>query len=128
MKVRIMGTSEEVKQLAELLPAIMKVSSVSGEYPNRGSSDVRVYVEGYIKPQSNDLNEIIMDSLKDYRGNNEVIVTTTSGGSVYIEDYDSSELVLNNKELRAEVENQKTEIVDLHLRIEELKEELEGEA
>ncbi len=46
MKIRIMGTSEEVKQLAELLPAIMKVSSVSGEYPNRGSSDVRVYVDG----------------------------------------------------------------------------------
>ena len=44
-----MGTSEEVKQLAELLPAIMKVSSVSGEYPNRGSSDVRVYVDGSIE-------------------------------------------------------------------------------
>lgn len=48
MKIRIMGTSEEVKQLAELLPAIMKVSSVSGEYPNRGSNDVRVYVDGCI--------------------------------------------------------------------------------
>lgn len=52
MKIRIMGTSEEVKQLAELLPAIMKVSSVSGEYPNRGSSDVRVYVDGSIEIDS----------------------------------------------------------------------------
>lgn len=50
MKLRIMGTSEEVKQLAELLPAIMKVSSVSEEYPNRGSSnEVRVYVDGIIE-------------------------------------------------------------------------------
>ena len=69
--------------------------------------------EGDIKTPSNDLKEIIMDALKDYRGNNEVIVTLTSGGSIYIEDYDSSELVSNNKELKAEVENQKTEIVDL---------------
>lgn len=50
MKIRIMGTSEEVKQLAELLPAIMNVSSVSGEYPNRGnSSEVRVYVDGVVE-------------------------------------------------------------------------------
>ncbi len=49
MKLRIMGTSEEVKQLAELLPAIMKVESVSGEYPNRGSSNVRVYVDGSVE-------------------------------------------------------------------------------
>ncbi len=48
MKIRIMGTSEEVQELAELLPAIMRVSSVSGEYPNRGSNDVRVYVDGCI--------------------------------------------------------------------------------
>lgn len=49
MKVRIMGTSEEVQQLVELLPAIMNVSSVSGEYPNRGSNDVRVYVDGVVE-------------------------------------------------------------------------------
>lgn len=49
MKLRIMGTSEEVKQLTELLPAIMNVSSVSGEYPNRGSNNVRVYVDGAVE-------------------------------------------------------------------------------
>lgn len=50
MKLRIMGTSEEVKQLVELLPAIMKVFSVSGEYPNRGySNEVRVYVDGVVE-------------------------------------------------------------------------------
>ncbi len=125
MKIRIMGTSAEVKQLAELLPAIMKVSSVSGEYPNRGSNDVRVYVEGCIKPRSNDLNEIIFEALKDYRGNNEVILTTTSGGSIYIEDYNSSELVSKNEELEEEVESLKVEIDELNQRIEELEEELE---
>lgn len=119
-----MGTSAEVKQLAELLPAIMKVSSVSGEYPNRGSNDVRVYVEGCIKPRSNDLNEIIFEALKDYRGNNEVIVTTTSGGSIYIEDYDSSELVSNNKELEDKVKLLKVEIDELNQRIEDLEEQI----
>lgn len=81
--------------------------------------------EGDIKPQSNDLEELIKEALKDYRGNNEVIVTTTSGGSVYVEDYDSSELVSKNEELENEVENQKAEIEDLSHRIEELEEELE---
>ena len=124
MRIRIMGTSAEVKQLAELLPAIMKVSSVSGEYLNRGSNDVRVYVEGCIKPRSNDLNEIIFEALKDYRGNNEVILTTTSGGSIYIEDYDSSELVSNNKELEDKVELLKVEIDELNQRIEDLEEQI----
>lgn len=82
--------------------------------------------EGDIEPQSNDLKEIIIGVLKGYRGNNEVIVTTTSGGSVYIEDYDCSELVSRKEELEDEVESLKTEIEDLHLRIEELEEELEG--
>lgn len=49
MKLRIMGTSEEVKQLAELLPAIMRISSVSEEYSNRGSNNVRVYVDGSVE-------------------------------------------------------------------------------
>ncbi|MCI9652798.1 MAG: hypothetical protein HFG91_00410 [Acholeplasmatales bacterium] len=49
MKVRITGAPKEVQELAELLPAVMKVSSVSGEYPNRGSNDVRVYVDGIIE-------------------------------------------------------------------------------
>lgn len=50
MKIRITGTSKEAQQLAELLPAIMKVSSVSGEYPNRvNSNEVRVYVDGVVE-------------------------------------------------------------------------------
>ncbi len=81
--------------------------------------------EGDIKPQSNDLEELIKEALKDYRGNNEVIVTTTSGGSVYVEDYDSSELVSRNGELEDEVEQLRAEIDDLNQRIEELEEELE---
>lgn len=125
MKVRITGAPKEVQELAELLPAVMKVSSVSGEYPSRGSNDVRVYVDGSIKPRSNDVNEIIFEALKDYRGNNEVIVTTTSGGSIYIEDYNSSELVSKNEELEEEVDSLKVEIDELNQRIEELEEELE---
>ena len=80
--------------------------------------------EGDIKTPSNDLKEIIMDALKDYRGNNEVIVTTTSGGSIYIEDYDSSELVSNNKELEDKVELLKVEIDELNQRIEDLEEQI----
>ncbi len=45
MNLRIMGTSEEVKELVELLPAILNVKNVSKEYPNRGSKAVRVYVD-----------------------------------------------------------------------------------
>ncbi len=80
--------------------------------------------EGDIKAKSNsELEEIIKEALKDYRGNNEVILTTTSGGSVYVENYDSSELVLKNEELEDEVEKLKAEIDDLCHRIIELEEE-----
>ena len=70
------------------------------------------------------LEEILKEALKDYRGNNEVIVTTTSGGSIYIEDYDSSELVSNNKELEDKVELLKVEIDELNQRIEDLEEQI----
>lgn len=80
--------------------------------------------EGDIKAKSNsELEELIKEALKDYRGNNEVIVTTTSGGSIYIEDYNSSEFVSKNEELEAEVEELKAEIDDLSHRITELEEE-----
>lgn len=49
MKLRITGTSEEVKELVELLPAILNVNNVSKEYPNRGSKEVRVYVDGAVE-------------------------------------------------------------------------------
>lgn len=52
MKLRIMGTPEEVQKLTELLPAIVDVRSISSEYPNRGmSKEVRVYVDCYQKAE-----------------------------------------------------------------------------
>ncbi len=81
-------------------------------------------VEGDIKAKCNsELEELIKEALKDYRGKNEVIVTTTSGGSICIENYDSLELVLKNEELEDEVEQLKVEIDELNQRIEELEEE-----
>lgn len=44
MNVRITGTSEEVKKLTELLPIIADFENASKEYPNRGSNEVRVYL------------------------------------------------------------------------------------
>lgn len=49
MNLRITGTSEEVKELVELLPAILDVRNISKEYPNRGSKEVRVYVDGAVE-------------------------------------------------------------------------------
>ena len=49
MNLRITGTSEEVKELVELLPAILDVRNISREYPNRGSKEVRVYVDGTVE-------------------------------------------------------------------------------
>jgi hypothetical protein len=47
MKVRLHGTEEECREMAELLGSIMLVQSVSDPYPDRGRSVlVRVYVEG----------------------------------------------------------------------------------
>ncbi len=49
MNLRITGTKEEVKELVELLPVILSVKSVSKEYPNRGSNEVRVYADGCVE-------------------------------------------------------------------------------
>lgn len=81
MKLRIMGTSEEVKQLTELLPAIMNVSSVSGEYPNRGSNDVRVSVNGAVE------EDPYTEVMKKYAETKEqldglFLVATTSSGDI----------------------------------------------
>lgn len=81
MKLRIMGTSEEVKQLTELLPAIMNVSSVSGEYPNRGSNNVRVYVDGAVE------EDPYTEVMKKYAETKEqldglFLVATTSSGDI----------------------------------------------
>lgn len=82
MKIRIMGTSKEVQQLAELLPAIMKVSSVSGEYPNRGySNEVRVYVDGVVEegPYTEVMKKYV-ESKNQLEGL--FMITTTSAGDV----------------------------------------------
>ena len=47
MKIRLHGTEEECREMAELLQSVVLVQSVSGPYPDRGRSVlVRVYVEG----------------------------------------------------------------------------------
>ena len=47
MKIRLHGTEEECREMAELLKSVMLVLSVSDPYPDRGRSVlVRVYVAG----------------------------------------------------------------------------------
>jgi hypothetical protein len=47
VKIRLHGTEEECREMAELLESVMLVQSVSDLYPDRGRSVlVRVYIEG----------------------------------------------------------------------------------
>lgn len=47
MKIRLHGTEDECREMAELLEQVMTVQAVSDPYPDRGRSVlVRVYVEG----------------------------------------------------------------------------------
>ena len=47
MKIRLHGTEDECREMAELLEQVMTVQAVSEPYPDRGRSVlVRVYVEG----------------------------------------------------------------------------------
>ena len=47
MKIRLHGTEEECREMAELLEQIMTVQAGGEPYPDRGRSVlVRVYVEG----------------------------------------------------------------------------------
>ena len=49
MKIRLHGTGEECREVAERLAGIVGVLSVSAPYPDRGASVlVRVYVEARI--------------------------------------------------------------------------------
>lgn len=64
MKLRITGTSEEVKELLEVLPLVLDVSYVSGEYPNRGSNDVRVYAD----VSKLDITETTLEKIKAMKG------------------------------------------------------------
>jgi hypothetical protein len=49
MKIRLHGTEDEVREVAERLAGIVEVLAVSEPYPDRGASVlVRVYVEARI--------------------------------------------------------------------------------
>ena len=49
MKIRLHGTAEECREVAERLAGIVEVLAVSAPYPDRGASVlVRVYVEARI--------------------------------------------------------------------------------
>lgn len=51
MKIRLHGTEEECREVAERLAGVVEVLSVSEPYPDRGASVlVRVYVEARIAP------------------------------------------------------------------------------
>ncbi len=45
MKIRLMGSPQEVEPGIQRIKEIFPVISISREYPNRNSADVRVYME-----------------------------------------------------------------------------------
>ncbi len=79
-KLRIMGISEEVQELVSLLSAIVDVSSISKEYPNRGSNEVRVYVDCTID-ESNPYTKAMKEyaEYKNQIGATQIIATTSDG-------------------------------------------------
>jgi hypothetical protein len=53
VKIRLHGTEDECRQMAELLESVMAVQAVSEPYPDRGRSVlVRVYVDGIPRPSA----------------------------------------------------------------------------
>jgi hypothetical protein len=51
VKIRLHGTAEECREVAERLAGIVEVLALSAPYPDRGASVlVRVYVEARIAP------------------------------------------------------------------------------
>ena len=51
MKIRLHGTADECREVAERLAGVVEVLTVSEPYPDRGASVlVRVYVEARIAP------------------------------------------------------------------------------
>ena len=51
MKIRLHGTEDECREVAERLAGIIDVLAISAPYPDRGASMlVRVYVEARIAP------------------------------------------------------------------------------
>lgn len=58
LKIRIIGTPEEVDKATELLSEILNVESISKDYPSRYSkTDKRVYIDAIVK----DLNQCVRD-------------------------------------------------------------------
>jgi len=51
VKIRLHGTEEECREVAERLAGVVNVLAISAPYPDRGASVlVRVYVEARIAP------------------------------------------------------------------------------
>jgi hypothetical protein len=51
VKIRLHGTEEECREVAERLAGVVEVLAISAPYPDRGASVlVRVYVEARIAP------------------------------------------------------------------------------
>jgi hypothetical protein len=51
VKIRLHGTADECREVAERLAGVVEVLAVSAPYPDRGASVlVRVYVEARIAP------------------------------------------------------------------------------
>ena len=81
MNLRITGTSEEVKEVLELLPAILNVQNVSKEYPNRGSKEVRVYVDVAVETNTyTKVMQMYVETKNQLEGL--FMVTVTSDGKV----------------------------------------------
>lgn len=53
MKIRLMGSPQEVESGIQRIKEIFPVISISREYPNRNSADVRVYMEVMYLPAMN---------------------------------------------------------------------------
>ena len=53
MKIRLHGTADECREVAERLAGVVEVLAVSAPYPDRGASVlVRVYVEARQRPRA----------------------------------------------------------------------------
>ena len=51
MKIRLHGTADECREVAERLAGIVEVLAISAPYPDRGASVlVRIYIEARIAP------------------------------------------------------------------------------
>lgn len=55
VRIRLMGTEDECRQLAALLPEIADVLEISEPYANRGTSKlVRIYADAQARPRKED--------------------------------------------------------------------------